>query len=1504
MEHHLHVTLAGGLTVRRGTRELGDSAFPGRQLRLVTAMLVLKRADPVAFDTLADELWPDTPPTRWRVALSGLVGKVRKAAIDLGLPPDAIVARAGAYRVDLGVVRVDLEQAASLVRQAHVHLAAGRVEQALDDANMARAVLSRPVLPGVRSDWLDGVRDRVASQHVDALVALGAGRSHLGRHDQARLVLAHAVESSPFREDAWRALMRMEAAAGNTGQALRVYERCRRHLVDELGVDPSAATQRLHGMLLADLPTPDEAHTLRERNHHRTEPDQSGRSVHSVTPYVGLRAFQRTDADLFFGRDGDVQEVLTRLQRSGIVAVVGPSGVGKSSMVLAGLLPALERGAIPDSDTWVPVLATPGAAPVKALAVRLAELAPDRFPGDLASRLQQDPEALHSVVQELLADQPAGARVLLVIDQLEELFTLGDRDQAARLVAQLTAATRRLDSRVVVVVTLRADFYDQAAAVPGLARLLSSSQFVVPPLQGDQVAEVIRQPAQQSGTTLESGLLARIIADFAGRPGTLPLLQHLLWELWQHRTGRLMTLDAYAGLGGVTGALARRAESVYAALGTDERAHVRRVLLRGVQPDEDGANARRPIPESEWGVGNDGPAGAAVVSRLVESRLLTATRDPATGQRLVELAHEALIDGWPRLRDWVDQARGWLLDVRRLSMSATDWERHGRDDDWLLSGSRLDEAEEVTRAGTRHELDLHVPPLVHALVDASVEVRASQQRRDLARRRAASIRSVVSEARAALVDDPERALLLALVAAEQQDDVRVGSVHGVDNVLHRAVAAQRERSRFPDVGELLAVHPRGYHFVTAQTDPASDQEASFAVRDATTGEQLRTLPAARDAYVTAAFDPTGSLLITGVNEPRLRVWRTSDGAELATLRAAEESALAVWSVDPTGRYVVAGDIAHLRSDFLSPSSHVEPDGSVEIARSFGLVHVWDLGSGDVVRSIERPPWLAPDDPGPCRGCFSPDGTLLALSIWARRSSARIIDLETAECLFELPPEQGVLTNVAWSPDGRWLAVGGDRVTVIDVPERRVQTTWAAKDGLSTGLAWAADSKRLFVGTRSVQRWNAPLGVCELTYRAGGRFGPNTQVFTTKDGRQVFTGSRTGATVRIWDASPDAGAELARIRTDDNPSLAWSPNGRRLAVSRPNGCALIDTGSWQDVTALPTRLKGDRLLAWSQDGSTLVAGHGEGAVAWNPDSGAELFRLEPDVGTSGPAPVCVSPDGRHLAAAEWVPPGENGVWAGGYRLRILDPDGLEIRRLERSGQGWVLRMQYSPDGSTIAVARYGGLFPMAPVDCGIDLWDPTAETRRTLDTIGLDVAFDPTGRRLVTAGLDGRAEIWNLHTGKLESTLDGHGDVVATVTWSPDGQWIGTGGHDATVRTWSAVTGEPALQFELEAQQPVTQVAFSPDGRRLAGGQEGQGIWIWTLDRSELIQIAQKRATRQLSRVERREYLDPHDWPDQTIAEADRARATHLATDAVGRTHPRREGRPVRKDRDGRPLRQG
>ncbi len=371
-------TVAGALELARDGAVISDRAFGGPQPRLVAAMLLVDRDRAWSPEQIAAQVWPSGPPERWRPAVRLLVSRLRGLLAEVGVDERAVESRSGHYHVDLPDLAVDLEVAGDDVVRAAQALADGRLDAADDLAARARAVLSRPILPGLEAPWVEELRRTVGPDHVESLLVLGRVRRRQGRWSAARSVLAEVLGRAPFREDAWRDLMGLEAESGNVAAALQVYEDCRRQLADELGVDPSPATQELHTAILRSVPTPapvrdaevamPPAHALSAGP---DTPDGGPGVTVQRPPYVGLRAFEHGDAELFFGRDAAVQRLVDLLADHPTATVVGPSGSGKSSLVRAGLLPALASGAIPDADTWPVVVVVPGRRPLAALAAAL-----------------------------------------------------------------------------------------------------------------------------------------------------------------------------------------------------------------------------------------------------------------------------------------------------------------------------------------------------------------------------------------------------------------------------------------------------------------------------------------------------------------------------------------------------------------------------------------------------------------------------------------------------------------------------------------------------------------------------------------------------------------------------------------------------------------------------------------------------------------------------------------------------------------------------------------------------------------------------------------------------------------------------------------------------------------------------------------------------------------------------------------------------------------------------
>ena len=418
-----------------------------------------------------------------------------------------------------------------------------------------------------------------------------------------------------------------------------------------------------------------------------------------VNPYKGLRSFQEADAANFFGRRVLVEQLLAHFEAAPesdssavcrFLAVVGPSGSGKSSVVKAGLLPALRRGGVPGSQNWFMVEMVPGINPLEELEAALLRIAVDP-PDSLLNLLREDERGLARVLEQLL---PAdGSELLLVIDQFEELFTLVEDDNVRNhFINSLLAALHEPNSRLRVVITVRADFYDRPLLTPGLADLMRQCTEIVPPMNNAELEEVIIQPALQVGAVFETGLVPQIIDEVSEQPGALPLLQYALTELFERRQERLLTQAAYAEIGGVLGALGRRAEELYTELDEEGEEAAPQLFMRLVTLGQGTEDTRRRVLRSELtGLQTSEVSKTSeVLDAYGRYRLLTFDHDPLTREPTVEVAHEALLRDWPRLRKWLDESRDDVRIQRRLAAATAEWLRGERSDDYLLRGSRLD----------------------------------------------------------------------------------------------------------------------------------------------------------------------------------------------------------------------------------------------------------------------------------------------------------------------------------------------------------------------------------------------------------------------------------------------------------------------------------------------------------------------------------------------------------------------------------------------------------------------------------------------------------------------------------------------------------------------------------------------------------------------------------------------------------------------------------------------
>lgn len=1044
-----HIQLGGTIAVRHENSVVNERALPGRQARLAFTYLVLERRRPVGHRDLADELWPEGPPRTWQAALRTVVSRVRGFLDQAGFDgAEILTGEAGRYELRLpDDVTVDLEVALGQLRCAEEAFGDGRTDDAREHASAARTVLVQPLLPGVDSPFTDGWRRRLATALSRCLEVLGVCRLEAGEITDAVAVLTEAVSLDPLHEPAWRGLMRAHALAGNNAKALEAYEELRRTLADELGADPSPDTQELHGELLAQRVRPRPA---------KGAPEDRA-VVAGASPYRGLAAFSEADAQVFFGREAETRELLDRLADHGFVAVTGPSGSGKSSLVRAGLLASLGHGALPDSDTWVRIVMRPGQHPIEALALALAALGPRASETVDLTALRSDPDGLHDFAVAILGDHAERRRLLLVIDQFEETFThTADGSERTQFIELVVRAATRPDALTRVVLTMRSDFVGEAARHLRLAEVLNRSSYVVGPLDPEGLERAIEGPAASAGASFEPGLTARILTDVTGQTSALPSLQHALLELWQRvsASGQL-TSAAYEEIGGVEGAVASRAETTFASFDEDHRVIARRVLLRLTDLGSDSVVTRRRVPMRELdGVGPP-EAVQMVVDALVDARLLTATSDASTA-RVLEFAHEALVTAWPRLARWIEEDRDGLRLQRRLTVAATEWDGGGRDADLLWRGASLlrardragalpDELTDLERdfleaSRDREERAERRQRVRQRLLLAGVAVAAlvfaglawlAQHHRDLARSR-----ELAAQATNTLRSDPAAALALALDAYETaptpQAEAAIRTAHA-DNALYW---------RSPDLDAyVVPVNP-------GDTELVAYGNSVVALLDADTGEvrhqrEVGDEVGAASLYWAARAADGRTVVSTWDEDIGTLVYDAELGDQLARLPYTLSTA---WT--PDDRYLVG---------FRFGAGLFVADGDTYEVLYTRPGEEFLTHPGGARSAVAQ------------RGSFTDDGLMITTEP-GEPSRVHVVDLATGDDVraFETAPLEGV---AAFAPDGGRFAieVGGELVA-HEVDGWQVAQRWQLEDDV-IDLEWLDDDRLVTLnasGTVSVR----------------------------------------------------------------------------------------------------------------------------------------------------------------------------------------------------------------------------------------------------------------------------------------------------------------------------------------------------------------------------------------------------------------------------------------------------
>jgi len=1150
--------------------------------------------------------------------------------------------------------------------------------------------------------------------------------------------------------------------------------------------------------------------TLRER----AEPRQLAPEP-VACPFKGLASFDIDDAGFFFGRERLVAEMVARLAGAPLMGIVGPSGSGKSSALRAGLLPGLAAGVLPGSANWALALLRPGEHPVRTLELATAEA-------------------------------PARGPLLIAVDQFEEVFTAGGAEtERAAFVETLIASARSQRRRARVLVALRADFYGRCAAYPELARVLGANHVLVGPMSRDELRRAIELPAQRAGLRVEPELVDALIADVEGEPGALPLLSTALLELWQQRDGRRMRLSAYRQAGGVHRAVARLAERTYERLDPEQQETARRILLRLAGEGEGNAAVRRRVQLSEL----EGERVTEVLAVLADDRLLTV------GEGEVEVAHEALLREWPRLRGWLeDDAHGRHLR-HQLRAAAREWDAGGRDLGELYRGARLTAALDWSRD---HEHDLNAAE--HAFLAASRAAAERSQRR---------LRVVLAGVATLLV----LSVIAGVVALEQRgkardrataaDAQRLGARALVEPELDRSLLLARQGVALDDTvqtrGSLLAallkspaaigvIRPTGNEVLSTAVSPddrtlaVGDGVGNLVFYDARTRRRLAML----EPHVGPNAGPDDSGVYALTFSPA--------GRQLAVAQGAQGDERVSLLEPATKRVVAQLDIPRKRTVVRMQYS---PDGrALDTVLSDSAA-----GRSELVRLDARTGrrLSAPIDVG--RDRISASSRFGNSLVTVTRDGRRLVvpgedetivrDAEDLHIVRRLDAGIEEATASELSPDDRTLAVGGGdgALHLLDLRSGEIRTASGPRGAAVERIAFTPNGRTVLTGDieGDVIRWDVPRA--EMEERLVGHAGPVRSFAVTPDGDTLYSGS-LDRSVFVWDLA-GAGRLGRPFRAGsgdniNNPRYAMSADGRRLAFGTNDGTVSITdprTLTSYSRTEFPVVTSGNRRIlgmGFVPRSHLLVVGDVNGFLALaDANSGRVLWRVrahEQAIWTPG-----ISADGRLL------------VTAGNDRaVRFWSlPDGRPLGPPLRF-RDFPADVQLSPDGRSVAVALFSRL----------EIWD--ARTRRLLRSVkpagGVDTArFSPDGRLIALSNANG-AQVWSTADWRpVTRTFAGHAGAIYWVTISRDNRTLATSGWDGTVRLWD-IQSDQAIGAPLTGLPGHTVTGLlTPDGNALIAGYDTGQAYHWDMRPASLVRQACLIAGRTLTRAEWDEFLPGRDY---------------------------------------------
>lgn len=1123
-------------------------------------------------------------------------------------------------------------------------------------------------------------------------------------------------------------------------------------------------------------------------------------------PYRGLLAFQEHDAHLFFGREASVERLLIGLSESQtdgrFLAVVGPSGSGKSSLVKAGLLPALRQGALSRSDEWFVVEMTPGNEPLAELGATLLRIAVQPM-DNLAEKLWRK-NGLTSVLDQILPN--THDEVLIFVDQFEEVFTMVEDEKIRRqFLNNLFQAVNTSNSRIHIVITLRADFYDRPLQYRDFGKLLQEHTATILPLSADELHTAIEKPALYAGVELQTGLTQILINAVEEQPSPLPLLQYTLTELFEERSGRYLTLEAYQRLGGVAGAVAKRAEDLYQQLDNSYQISARQLFLRLVTLNQDSDVLRRRAFLTEIQQDED---TETILERYINHRLLILDRDAVSHEPTVEVAHEALFKTWERLRDWIEDSRDDLRIHQRFTEATREWLAADKHPEFLVQGVRLAQFEAWYKQSVFNLSENEQQLLTASLEKREVIYQKEEERQahelNLQRQAANRLRYVAITLTLGLLV----ASGLLIFALNNQQKARTEA----NNAQTQAVRAENneatsiaERNRADEAARLS----RSRELASQALNQLDNKQFDLAILLSLEALQAAESYEATNSLLTAltdtphlrkilhehtdqvrsvAYDPTGQFMASASSDQRIILRNATDGTPLLEALVGHRSLVTALAFNSDGSVLASGGAdqmiilwdtqtgERIGEALLGHENEIwsldfSPDNQILVSASEdGTIVLWNVASSE---QIGEP--LSAHNDIVFSVMFAPDGQTLASG--GADNTVRLWDVVSGKQIGEpFIGHTNWVLNVAFSPDGQILASSGADGTIIlwDVTSHE-----AIGDALTGHIDWVrsidfSPNGAMLVsgGTDNlVLLWDVASRNLINFWDTGHQNGVRSVAFSA-DGNQLASGGVDG-TVRLWETQF---SDKFREYYNDHPgqvhAVAFLPDQEGLISASSDGTVIMANSNGSAITDIAQVNVQDVVSASiSPDGQTVAFGSIGGSVTlWDTN--------------------------RHEIVGQFV----------------SDPNRI------------ILALAFSPDGTVLASGDDNST---------INLWNIATQSEiDELVTINNEdiqaLAFNSDGTILASGEQNGRIYLWDVATGELfREPLLLHRDRVLSLAFSPHINIFASGDRMGNIIVWDMTAHEPIIQF-TQADTEIYSLAFSRDGGTIAAAGRNQIITLWDI----------------------------------------------------------------------------